>query len=109
MYFLDSKFLSLANSINPKLFEISAITFYDRVFRSSPPRGVLRKKVFWKYVPNLQERTHAGVWFSLLISFLGNCKYGSCESLKFSGEVLKLGKLKTFITLEVNHKRQPPG
>ena len=26
-------------------------------------KGVLKKKVFWKYAANLQEKTHAEVWF----------------------------------------------
>ena len=31
--------------------------------QKQPPRGVLRKKVFWKYAANVQENTHAEVWF----------------------------------------------
>ena len=39
---------------------------YTALFRSSHPdvflgKGVL--KVFWKYAANLQENTHAEVWF----------------------------------------------
>ena len=34
----------------------------DKNFRSSHPE-VFLEKVFWKYVANLQENTHAKVWF----------------------------------------------
>ena len=27
------------------------------------PRGVHRKKLFWKYAANLHKNTHAEVWF----------------------------------------------
>ena len=31
--------------------------------QKQPPRGVLKKKVFWKYAANIQVNTYAEVWF----------------------------------------------
>ena len=35
--------------------------------QKQPPRGVLKKKVFWKYAANLQENTHSEVRFQYTI------------------------------------------
>ena len=37
--------------------------------QKQPPRGVPRKKVFWKYAGNLQENTHAEVCNFIEITF----------------------------------------
>ena len=32
-------------------------------WQKQPSKSILKKKVFWKYAANLQENTHAEVWF----------------------------------------------
>ena len=46
---------------NPKL---SGADFqYSGKIQKQPTRRALKKKLFWKYTANLQENTHAKVWF----------------------------------------------
>ena len=44
------------------------------MLQKQPPRGILsKKKVFWKYATNLQENTHAEVWFQWSCKAIMQC------------------------------------
>ena len=48
----------MSNSLAHKLF-------HKYFLQRQPSSGVLKEKGFWKYAANLQENTHANVWFHI--------------------------------------------
>ena len=59
--------------------------------QKQPSRGVL-KKMFWKYAANMQENTHAEVWFQLYLNhtlaWVLSCKFVAYFQNTFSLENL---------------------